>query len=63
LQTIQALTQFSLGKADPFLLAGEMKHRLKYLSRYLTFTHRSFKIGKFAFETAQVSAAVGNQID
>ena len=63
LQAVQALAQFCLAKADPLLPAGEMTHRLKDLSRQITFANESFKIDKFTFKTAQVSAAVGNQID
>jgi hypothetical protein len=40
-----------------------MTHRLKDLSRQITFANEFFKIGEFPFKTAQVSAAVGNQID
>ena len=58
LQPIQALTQLCLAKANPFLVAGEMKHRLKDLSRQLTFPNQSFKICKFTFKTAQVRAAM-----
>ena len=63
LQTIQTLAQFCLAKANPFLPPGEMTHCLKDLSRQITFANEPFKIGKFTFKTAQVSAAVGNQID
>ena len=58
LQTIQTLARFCFAKANPFLPAGEMTHRLKHLSWQITFTDQSFKIGKFTFKTAQVSAAV-----
>jgi hypothetical protein len=57
LQTIQTSAQFCFAKANPFLSAGEMTHRLKDLSRQITFAGQSFKIGKFVFKTAQVSAA------
>ena len=40
-----------------------MTHRLKDLSRQIMFANEPFKIGKFTFKAAQVSAAVGNQID
>ena len=63
LQKIQTLPQFCLAKTNPFLPAGEMTHRLKDLSRQITFANESFKIRKFMLKTAQASAAVGNQID
>jgi hypothetical protein len=63
LQAVQALAQFCLAKADPFLPAGKMTHHLKDLSRQITFSNESFKIGKFIFKAAQVSTAVGNHID
>jgi hypothetical protein len=37
-------------------MAGEVKHRLKDLSRQLTFANQSFKICKFTFKTTQVRA-------
>jgi hypothetical protein len=57
-QPIQAHTQFSLAKANPFLVAGKMKHRLEDVSRQLTFANQSFKICKFTFKTTHVRAAV-----
>jgi hypothetical protein len=63
LQAVQALAQFCLAKANPFLPAGKMTHRLKDLSRQIAFPNESFKISEFTFKAAQVSAAVGNQID
>jgi hypothetical protein len=63
LQTIQTLAQFCFAKANPFLPAGEMTHRLKDLSRQITFAGQSFKSGKFTFKTAQVRAAVSNQVE
>jgi hypothetical protein len=63
LQTIQTLAQFCLAKANSFLPAGEITHRLQDLSRQITFANESFKIGKFTFKAAQASAAVGNQVD
>jgi hypothetical protein len=62
-QAIQTHAQFRFAKANPCLPAGEMTHRLKHLSRQITFAGQSFKTGKFIFETAQVSATVRNQID
>ena len=63
MQTIQTLAQFRFAKANPFLPAGQMTHRLKHLSRQITFAGQSFQIGKFTFKAAQVSATVRNQID
>jgi hypothetical protein len=34
-----------------------MKHRLKDVSRHLTFADQSFKIGEFLFKPTQVSTA------
>jgi hypothetical protein len=58
LQTIQTVARFRFAKANPFLPAGEMTHRLKNVSRQITFANQSFKIGKFTFKTAQVRATV-----
>jgi len=63
LQTIQALAQFCLTQANPFLPAGEITHRLKDLTRQIVLANESFKIGKFPFKAAQASTATGNQID
>jgi hypothetical protein len=63
LQAVQALAQFCLAQANPFLPAAQVTHRLKDVSRQIPFANESFKIGKFTFKAAQVSAAVGNQID
>jgi hypothetical protein len=58
LQVIQALAQLLLAEADPLLPAGHVMHRLKDVSRHLTFATKLFELLKFVFELMDLATAL-----